>query len=47
MSTSIFQIYFKEELKEHLDPDFVPMDNTDNPHPELREWDNGIENTTT
>jgi len=39
MSTSIFQIYFKEELKEHLDPDFVPMDNTDNPHPELREWD--------
>ena len=39
MSTSIFQIYFKEELKEHLDPDFVPMDNTDNPNPELREWD--------
>ena len=35
----IFQIYFKPELKEHCDPLFTPMDNTDNPHPELREWD--------
>lgn len=35
----IFQIYFKPELLEHVDPAFTPMDNTDNPAPELREWD--------
>ena len=34
----IFQIYFKPELKIHCDPGFTPLDNTDNPHPELREW---------
>ena len=38
-NTKIFQIYFKPELKVHCDPGFTPMDNTDNPHPELREWD--------
>jgi hypothetical protein len=37
--TKIFQIYFKPELVAHLDPAFTPMDNTDNPAPELREWD--------
>jgi hypothetical protein len=37
--TEIFQIYFKPELVAHLDPKFTPMDNTDNPAPELREWD--------
>lgn len=35
----IFQIYFKPELKIHCDPHFVPLDNTANPRPELREWD--------
>jgi hypothetical protein len=35
----IFQIYFKSELKVHCDPHFVPLDNTANPRPELREWD--------
>ena len=35
----IFQIYFKSELKEQCDPLFTPLDNTANPHPELREWD--------
>lgn len=34
----IFQIYFKPELVSHLDPDFEPLSNTDNPKPELREW---------
>ena len=34
----IYQIYFKDELKEHLDPAFVPMSNIDNPRPHLREW---------
>lgn len=40
MSTNIkiFQIYFKSELKVHCDPAFVPLDNTANPRPELREW---------
>ena len=37
--TKIFQIYFKPELKDHCDPLFTPLDNTSNPHPELREWD--------
>ncbi len=39
LNTKIFQIYFKPELKVHCDPGFTPMDNTDNPNPELREWD--------
>ena len=38
-NTKIFQIYFKSELKQHCDPLFTPMDNTDNPRPDLREWD--------
>ena len=38
-NTKIFQIYFKPELKQHCDPLFTPMDNTDNPRPDLREWD--------
>ena len=36
----IYQIYFKPELKEHLDPRFTPIDNTANPRPDLREWYN-------
>lgn len=35
----IFQIYFKEELKQHCDPAFTPLSNVDNPNPHLREWD--------
>lgn len=35
----IFQIYFKEELKQHCDPAFVPLSNVANPRPDLREWD--------
>lgn len=35
----IFQIYFKPELLVHCDPHFIPLDNTANPNPELREWD--------
>lgn len=38
LNIEIYQIYFKDELKEHLDPAFVPMDNIDNPRPHLREW---------
>lgn len=38
-NTKIFQIYYKPELIAHCDPDFVPLDNTANPRPELREWD--------
>jgi len=38
-NTKIFQIYYKPELIVHCDPAFEPMDNTDNPRPELREWD--------
>lgn len=40
LNTKIFQIYFKPELIPHLDPAFTPLDNTANPHPELREWYN-------
>jgi hypothetical protein len=35
----VFQIYYKPELVVHLDPVFEPLDNTENPSPELREWD--------
>jgi hypothetical protein len=38
-NTKIYQIYFKPELKDQCDPLFTPMDNTDNPRPDLREWD--------
>lgn len=38
-NTKIFQIYFKPELRDHCDPLFIPLDNTTNPRPELREWD--------
>lgn len=38
-SIKIFQIYFKEELKEHCDPAFTPLSNVENPNPHLREWD--------
>lgn len=34
----IFQLYYKPELEEHLDPEFTPMSNVDNPRPHLREW---------
>ena len=37
-NTKIFQIYFKPELKNHCDPAFTPLDNIDNPRPDLREW---------
>ena len=39
LNIKVFQIYYKPELKVHLDPVFEPLDNTDNPRPELREWD--------
>jgi hypothetical protein len=39
VNTKVFQIYFKNELAAHCDPLFTPLDNTDNPRPELREWD--------
>lgn len=38
-SIKIYQIYFKEEQKQYLDPNCIPFDNTSNPHPELREYD--------
>jgi len=38
VNIKIFQIYFKPELKAHCDPAFTPLDNTENPKPELREW---------
>ena len=34
----IFQIYFKPELIVHCDKHFIPLDNTANPRPDLREW---------
>lgn len=37
-NTKIFQLYFKDELKQHLDPAFEPMSNVENPRPHLREW---------
>lgn len=39
-NTKIFQIYYKPELLQHIDPDFIALDNTANPRPELREWYN-------
>ena len=38
-SIKIFQIYFKEELKDQCDPAFTPLSNVENPNPHLREWD--------
>ena len=40
INTKIFQIYYKSDLVEYLDPAFLPLDNTANPRPELREWYN-------
>jgi len=34
----IFQIYYKPELKKYLDSEFIPLDNTENIRPDLREW---------
>lgn len=34
----IYQLFYKEEQREHLDPLFVPYENILNPKPELREW---------
>lgn len=39
INMKVFQIYFKSELAAHCDSAFTPLDNTDNPRPELREWD--------
>lgn len=36
--TTIFQLYYKPEQVQHLDPEFTPYNNTTNPRPELREW---------
>ena len=38
MTTKIFQIYFKPEQLNTLDPDFTPCDNTANLQPDLQEW---------
>lgn len=37
-STKIFQLYYKPEQEELLDPAFIPYDNTENLRPDLREW---------
>jgi hypothetical protein len=37
-NTKIYQLFYKEEQRTHLDPAFVPYENIDNPKPELREW---------
>lgn len=34
----IYQIYYLDEQKEKLDPEFIPYDNTENPRPDLQEW---------
>ena len=38
LNMKIFQLYYKPEQVEFLDPAFTPYSNTDNPRPELREW---------
>ena len=38
MTTTIFQLFYKPEQVQHLDPAFTPYDNTTDPKPELREW---------
>lgn len=38
MNYTIFQTYFSEDQKSHLDQDFEPFDNTANLHPEFREY---------
>ena len=35
---SIFQVYYNNDTKQHLDPAFIPFDNTTNPCPEEREF---------
>ncbi len=34
----VHQIYFRPAQQRHLDPDFLPYDNTANPHPEWAEY---------
>jgi len=38
MNLQIYQAYYKQEQLLHLDPVFIPYDNTDNPLPHLREY---------
>jgi hypothetical protein len=38
MNLQIYQAYYKQEQLPHLDPVFIPYDNTDNPLPHLREY---------
>jgi len=38
INMKIFQLYYKPEQVEFLDPAFTAYSNTDNPRPELREW---------
>ena len=38
INTKVFQIYYKSEQLEHLDPAFTPYDNTANPDPAIQEW---------
>jgi len=37
-NTKVFQIYYKSEQRDHLDPAFTPYDNTSNPDPAIQEW---------
>jgi len=36
--TNIYQIYYDEESKSRLDPGFTPLDNSNNPRPDWREY---------
>lgn len=38
INMKIFQLYYKPEQEIQLDPAFVPVNNVENPRPELREW---------
>jgi hypothetical protein len=38
MNSKVFQIYYRQDQIQHLDPAFTPYDNTANPNPDLNEW---------
>lgn len=38
VNVKIYQAYFDVEQIPHLDPEFTPLDNSQNPYPELREY---------
>lgn len=37
-STHLYQIFYSDQTRRKLDPDFIPLDNSSNPRPDWREY---------